>query len=131
MVLTPELTQERGGTPHRKRWTREEYRRLREAGFLPGRYELIDGEILEKMPKNPPHRIALMLLAAWLERVFGRFYVQPQDPIVLPVPDENSTEPEPDFAVTRAPTMTYESDNPHAEDLLLVGEVSDTTLPYD
>ena len=117
--------------PHRKRWTREECRHLRTAGFLPGRYELIDGEIIEKMPKNPPHRIALMLLAAWLESLFGRFYVQTQDPIVLPVPDSDSTEPEPDIAVTHAPTMTYQDDNPCPEDLLLVGEVSDTTLAYD
>jgi Uma2 family endonuclease len=117
--------------PHRKRWTREECRNLRAAGFLPGRYELIDGEIIEKMPKNPPHRIALMLLAAYLESLFGRFFVQTQDPIVLPVPDNNSTEPEPDVAVTLAPTTTYQNDNPHPEDLLLVGEVSDTTLPYD
>lgn len=122
---------EREEIPHRKRWTREECRNLRAAGFLPGRYELIDGEIIEKMPKNPPHRIALMLLAAWLESLFGRFFVQTQDPIVLPIPDSNSTEPEPDVAVTQAPTTTYQSDNPHPEDLLLVGEVSDTTLSYD
>jgi Uma2 family endonuclease len=90
---------ERVEIPRRKRWTREECRHLRAAGFLPGHYELIDGEIIEKMPKNPPHRIALMLLAAWLESLFGRFFVQTQDPIVLPVPDNNSTEPEPDVAV--------------------------------
>jgi len=40
--------------PSRKRWTRQECQRLREAGFLPGRYELIDGEILEKTPKSHP-----------------------------------------------------------------------------
>lgn len=117
--------------PHRKRWTREECRNLRTAGFLPGRYELIEGEIIEKLPKNPPHRIALMLLAVWLESLFGRFFVQTQDPIILPVPDNNSTEPEPDVAVTRVPTTTYQNDNPRPEDLLLVGEVSDTTLAYD
>jgi Uma2 family endonuclease len=129
--FTMAVTLERVEIPHRKRWTREECRHLRAAGFLPGRYELIDGEIIEKMLKNPPHRIALMLLAAWLESLFGRFFVQTQDPIVLPVPDNNSTEPEPDVAVTRAPTMTYQNDHPRPEDLLLVGEVSDTTLGYD
>lgn len=50
---------------------------------------------------------------------------------MLPVPDDDSTEPEPDIAVTRAPTASYENDNPRAEDLLLVSEVSDTTLAYD
>ena len=100
-------------------------------GLLPGRYELIDGEILEKMAKNPPHIIALMLLAAWLEGIFGRYFVRTQDPVVVPVPDEVSTEPEPDFAVTRAPTTAYAADNPGADDILLVGEVSDSTLNYD
>lgn len=117
--------------PARKRWTRQEYRRLYDLGLLVGRYELIDGEIIEKMPKNPPHRIALMLVAAWLEGVFGRLFVQTQDPVVLPVPRQNSTEPEPDFAVTQAPTTSYQSDNPGPQDLVLVGEVSDTTLAYD
>ena len=114
---------EQVGIPHRKRWTREECRNLRAAGFLPGRYELIEGEIIEKMPKNPPHRIALMLLVAWLKSLFGRFFVQTQDPIVLSVPDNNSTEPEPDVAVTRAPTTTYQNDNPRPADLLRVENV--------
>jgi Uma2 family endonuclease len=117
--------------PHRKRWTRQECQQLRDAGFLPGRYELIDGEILEKMPKKPPHVIALMLLAAWMEGLFGRYFVRTQDPVVIPVPDEFSSEPEPDIAVTRAPTTAYLTNNPGPEDLLLVGEVSDSTLAYD
>jgi Uma2 family endonuclease len=117
--------------PHRKRWTREECQQLSKAGFLPGRYELINGEIVEKMPKNPPHCIALMLLAVWLESLFGRLYVRTQDPIVLTRPNANSMEPEPDVAVTREPTTAYQDDNPHAGDLLLVAEVSDTTLDYD
>jgi Uma2 family endonuclease len=117
--------------PPRKRWTREEYRRLQEAGFLPGRYELIDGEIREKMTKNPPHCIALALLAVWLESLFGRLCVRTQDPIVLPVPDDDSSETEPDVAVTVAPTTRYQSDHPGPQDLLLVAEVSDSTLDYD
>jgi len=117
--------------PSRKRWTRQECQRLRDAGFLPGRYELINGDILEKMPKNPPHVIALMLLAVWLEGLFGRYFVRSQDPIVIPVPDEFSTEPEPDIAVTRAPMTAYLTANPGPGDLLLIGEVSDSTLSYD
>ena len=117
--------------PSRKRWTRQECQRLRDAGFLPGRYELIEGEILEKRPKKPPHVIALMLLAAWMEGLFGRYFVRTQDPVVIPVPDEFSTEPEPDIAVTRAPMTAYLTTNPGPNDLLLIGEVSDSTLSYD
>ena len=54
-----------------------------------------------------------------------------QDPIVVPVPDDFSTELEPDFAVTRESTMSYTIDNPWPSDILMVGEVSDSTLTYD
>ena len=117
--------------PQRKRWTREECRRLSELGFLPGRYELIDGEIIEKMTKNPPHCIAVMIVAVWLESLFGRYRVRNQDPVVLTRPGGNTMEPEPDLAVIREQNTAYNIDHPHAEDLLLVVEVSDTTLDYD
>jgi Uma2 family endonuclease len=100
-------------------------------GFLPGRYELMDGEIIEKMSKNRPHVVALVLLAVWLDRIFGSYFVQRQDPIIIPIPDDFSTEPEPDIAVTKAPASAYASDSPGAEDVLFIAEVSDTTLTYD
>jgi Uma2 family endonuclease len=117
--------------PHRKRWTREECRKLDAAGFLPGRYELIDGEIIEKMIQNPPHRITVLLLATWLQSVFGNLCVQTQAPIVLTHSGGNDMEPEPDAAVTREPGTVYQDDNPGAADLLLVCEVADSTLEYD
>ena len=113
---------------HRKTWTVEEYDRLAEAGFLPGRYELIDGEIIEKMPPNPPHVIAMTLLAVWLQTIFGLLHVRTQVPIMLP---GVSHKPEPDVAVTREPTMAYVSGHPGPDDLLLAAEVSDSTLEYD
>lgn len=127
MVATPDTCH----APQPKRWSRAEYRRLFETGILRGRYELIDGEIIQKMPKSPPHTIALILLAAWLEGVFGRLHVRTQDPVVVPSPEGAGSEPEPDIAVTRQPATAYAQEHPGPEELLLVCEVSETSLPYD
>ena len=57
--------------PNRIRWTRDECARLADAGFLVGRYELIDGEIIRKMGQNPPHRISVALVMAWLVGIYN------------------------------------------------------------
>src|SRR5580704_141177 len=120
-MATLEITPEAVSALRRKKWTVEEYDRLAEAGFLPGRYELIEGEIIEKMSPNPPHVIAVTLLAVWLQTLFGLLHVRTQVPIMLP---GISHKPEPDVAVTREPTTAYLSDHPTPDDLLLVAEVS-------
>lgn len=116
------------GVPKPKRWSVEECYRLKAAGFLPGRYELIHGEILEKMGQNPPHTLALMLLAQWLTSVFGFLSVRQEKPISLP---DINNEPEPDAVVTREEATVYRERHPGPEDVLLVVEVSDSTLAYD
>jgi Uma2 family endonuclease len=126
MTLAPERLRE--PSPRTKRWTVADYQRLADLGFLPGRYELIEGEILEKMPPNPPHIFALILLAAWLQEVFGKHSVRSQVPLRLPDPKH---QPEPDAAVTREPASAYATRLPEPADLLLVVEVSDSTLEYD
>jgi Uma2 family endonuclease len=117
--------------PNRIRWTVEECYRLVEEGFLKGRYELIDGEIISKMGQKPPHRLALMLIANWLVSLFGDLCVQRQEPIRIPGEEGIYTEPEPDVAVTSQPTTAYVEHHPEPADLLLVVEVSDTTLRFD
>lgn len=127
-MATLEITPEDISSVHRKKWTVEEFDRLSEAGFLPERCELIEGEIIEKMTPNPPHVISVTLLAVWLQTLFGLLYVRTQAPITLP---GISHKPEPDVAVTRAPTTAYLLGHPAPDDLSLVAEVSDATLAYD
>ncbi len=117
--------------PNRIRWTRQQCERLVESGELVGRYELIDGEIISKMGQNPPHRITIKLLLHWLIAIFGDFYVQTEDPIAIPGEEGETTEPEPDVAVTLEPTTAYRDRHPGPEDLLIVVEVSDTTRQFD
>lgn len=112
--------------PQRIRWTVAQCEEMEKAGLLPERYELIEGDIYKKMSANPPHCIALILLAVWLEQVFGRLFVKTQGPIRL-----LDNKPEPDVSVMREPVTAYVKQHPGPEDLLLVAEISDATLHFD
>jgi Uma2 family endonuclease len=114
--------------PNRKRITRTMCQLLADNGLLNEKFELIDGVIILKMPMNPPHRIALTLLHSWLISVFGFFFVQTEKPVALPGAEGEITQPQPDAAVTLAPTTSYTESNPGPQDVSLVVEVSDTTL---
>ena len=115
----------------RKRITRTMCEFLTNNGLLDERYELIDGVIILKMPINPPHRIALMLLQRWLILLFEFDFVQSEKSLLISGPTGETTQPEPDIAVTREPMTAYRANNPGPQDVLLVAEVSDTTLNLD
>ncbi|MCC3468825.1 MAG: Uma2 family endonuclease, partial [Microcoleus sp. PH2017_06_SFM_O_A] len=56
-----------------------------------------------------------------------RARVRVQEPIIL----SDDTEPEPDVVIARSRSDNYVSSHPLAADILLVIEVSDSTLKYD
>jgi Uma2 family endonuclease len=117
--------------PHRKRWKRSECVSLVESGLLTGRYELIDGEIVPKMGQKPAHAFVIVRLTAWLIAIFGGDFVRSQLPIDVTISDNETNEPEPDAAALARPIIAYAERNPGPNDLLLVVEVSDTTLRFD
>lgn len=89
--------------------------------------ELLEGLLIHKMPKNPPHRIATHLTSEALRAVVPEgWYVDSQEPITL-----EDSEPEPDICVIRGQTRDYADHNPFAQDLALVIEVADSTLERD
>ena len=118
-------------TPGRIRWTRAQCEAIREAGVLTGRYELIDGEIISRMGQNPPHATGIGNLLEWLSQVFGISCVRVQLTIEVGEADPDHNEPEPDVAVTRLPRRAYSERHPGPGDLLLVAEVSSSTLRFD
>jgi Uma2 family endonuclease len=118
-------------TPGRIRWTRSQCETIRAAGILTGRYELIDGEIISKMGQNPPHPHAINLVLRYLARVFGIEMVRVQATIEIGDADPEHNDPEPDLAVTEEPADAYSQRHPGPADLVLVVEVSDTTLRFD
>ncbi len=66
----------------RKKFSREEVERLNKEGFFDGqRYELIDGDLIDKMGQNPGHAIALRRVMAALMRFIEPILVQVQIPI--------------------------------------------------
>lgn len=120
--------------PFSVRWTREDCAKLESDGYLNHRYELVEGDIIDKMGQNIPHRIAVSRLTGWLYRIFNEDYVQSQAAIDVAPEDNPTSEPEPDAAVLTVPFQTLvqqEQRNPTAEQVCLVVEVSDTTLQYD
>jgi Uma2 family endonuclease len=93
------------------RWTRHEYERLIEHGFLDedDPVELLDGLLLVKEPQHSRHRTAVVLVVAVLERVFrDGWFVQTQSPIAL----GPRSEPEPDVAVIRGRPRDYVDAHP-------------------
>ena len=94
-----------------RRWTRHEYGRLIDHGFLDedDPIELLDGLLLVKEPQNSPHRTAVLLVAKAVERAFGEgWFVQTQSPIIL----GDRSEPEPDVCVVRGSPRDYVDAHP-------------------
>src|SRR5881628_835099 len=97
--------------PVLRRWTRHEYERLIDHGFLDedDPIELLDGLLLVKEPQHSAHRTAVLLVAKALERAFGEgWFVQTQSPIVL----GDRSEPEPDVCVVRGSPRDYVDAHP-------------------
>ena len=114
----------------RHRFTTDDYHRLGEAGILgeDDRVELIDGEIVEMNPIGGPHLGSVNRINHLFVRSVGdRAVVHVQNPIRL---DEHS-EPQPDVCLLRVRADFYASGPPGPADVLLLIEVSDSSLTYD
>jgi Uma2 family endonuclease len=113
-----------------RRWTVEECDTLRNIGLLEGKYELIEGIILEKMGQSGRHARTIRALFNALLRLFSGEQMLIQLPIRIPNALGQYNEPLPDVAVTKEGYRAYK-ENPLPQDLLLVAEVSDTTVKSD
>ena len=109
-----------------------EYDRMVELGAFDQtvrrRLELIRGEIREMTPIGSPHEMAVERLAFWSYRNLpeNKAWVRIQDSIGIP---ELASAPEPD--VVWVAYRAYDEGRPSAADVLLVIEVSQSSLEYD
>ena len=113
-----------------KRFSIAEYHRLGELGFFgpDERVELIRGEIIQMAAKGRFHSVCNSLLVEELIILLARrARVRGQEPIIL----SNNSEPEPDVVIARNRSDRYLNYHPEPADILLVIEVSDSTLKYD
>lgn len=114
----------------RRRFTVADLLRLAEIGFLADdeRIELIEGEIVEMSPISEGHASTVMRLVWLFSRVFGqRALLNVQNPIQL----DEVTLPQPNVALLRPRDDFYSQRHPGPADILLLIEISDTTLAYD
>jgi Uma2 family endonuclease len=119
------------GVPLR-RFTLDEYHELIKIGFFEEdeRVELLEGILVSMSPNYPPHiRTVIRLqrvLAAFLAR--DDVEVRIQGPISIA---DLVTEPEPDLVISRESGSDFEERHPYPADILLLMEVSDSSLAYD
>lgn len=115
----------------RRLFTRAEYYRMAEVGILRRneRIELIEGEIVEMSPIGPRHRAFVGNLTELLiTRLAGQALVHVQMGVAL----GERSDPEPDLAILqRRRAIPYKEREAHAEDVLLLIEVADSSLTYD
>ena len=114
----------------RRKFTIQEYHKLADLGFFTenDRVELIRGEIIEMAPKRTPHSVCNSILFGELYKLLGdRANVRGQEPIILSA----NSEPEPDLVIAKKKPDNYLSAHPAPTDIILVIEISDSTLKYD
>jgi Uma2 family endonuclease len=107
----------------------EQYHAMAEAGILTedDPVELIEGWLVQKMTKHPPHTLATRRTRRALERLAPTgWIVDTQAPVTTA-----DSEPEPDVAVFRGDDADYADRNPGPTDVALVVEVADTSLRTD
>ena len=116
----------------RRKLTRQDCRALAEEGLLEGdRLELVDEELIRKIPKSRLHSLVLLGLMACWRNIFGQWHVEQEVSINLSAVLDATNEPEPDAIVLKRPSADFPQDNPGPADILLVAEVSVTTREYD
>jgi Uma2 family endonuclease len=117
-------------TATKKLFTVDEYYRMSEAGILKRdqRTELINGEIIEMSSMNALHAAGVGRAGDFLGPLFrGKAHVRVQLPIRL----DQFNEPQPDISIVKPRADFYKAGHPQPADVLLILEISHTTLPYD
>jgi Uma2 family endonuclease len=132
-VIVPRVTE----TPRlptapdgRVRFTRDAYHRMAEAGLFgdEARYELIDGEIYMMSPIGPSQSAIIRRLTQFFAK---RLPDNIDCSIQLPFFAGDRSEPEPDVALLRHRDDDYRQEHPSPQDVLLIIEVSHSTLAFD
>src|SRR5262245_39643585 len=116
--------------PRPHRLTVHDYYRMAEVGLLhpDDRTELIEGEIVDMPPIGSERAsVVTVLTRRLLSAVDDSVEVRVQ----LPVRFMPRSEPQPDFALVKHKPDAYRQGHPTAKDVLLLIEVSDSTLRYD
>lgn len=113
-----------------KRWTVDEYHQILSSGIITPEtpVELINGQIIERVPLQPPHAATTDEGGDYLKTLFAsKAKVRVQLPVTLPP----HSEPEPDFAIVKIDANLYRDRPPGPGDIYFIIEVADSTLQKD
>lgn len=89
--------------------------------------ELLRGEVVEMSPQKSAHAAATTNVRVALQEVLSNRCIREHSPLTL----DDHNEPEPDIVVANGPLSTYFERHPGPSDVVLVVEVSDTSLRKD
>ena len=114
----------------RRLFTVKEYHLMSEAGVFGNneRVELIEGEIIQMAAIGKRH-------AARVDRLANYFYREVRKPAIIrvqnPICLNDKSEPQPDLVLVQTRADFYEESLPNSQDILLLVEVSDSTIDFD
>jgi len=112
-----------------RRFSVDEYHRMIQLGILgeEDNLELLNGWLVPKMSRNPPHDVVLVLADGQLRLLLPPdWHIRCQSAITTA-----DSEPEPDLAVVRGQAPRYSKFHPRAEDIALLVEVAESSLDKD
>lgn len=112
----------------RLRWTPEALNEMLRRGDLDAdrHYEILNGELYEKIGHNWPHAFAVNALQVFFGRIDSKAFF-PSSRLPLKIGQDL---PEPDLKIIRG-SLFGRQETPNASEVLLVVEVSDTTYATD
>jgi Uma2 family endonuclease len=114
----------------RHAFTVDEWHRMGDADLfgVDARMELLDGEVIEMAPIGSRHAGGVNRLNHVLTAAAGpRALIAVQNPVLL----DDHSEPQPDIAVLLPRPDSYSGSHPTPFEILLLVEVSDSTLAFD
>ncbi len=126
LFLHPEV-----GGPERRPFTNAEYHALAEIGVLAPdeKVQLVAGDVIVMSPVGNRHAACVTFISDefYILRQTERACIRTQNPLVMP----DNSEPEPDAMLLAWREDKYAFRAPRPEDVLLLVEVSLSTLRYD
>ena len=101
-----------------------QYHALGAQGLIAENTELLEGIIVEKVPKSPLHSALLARLLKRLQALMGdRFVVRPEQPITC-----RRSEPEPDLALVEVSPDDYATGHPRTAELIVEIAISSSEI---
>lgn len=110
--------------------TVDDFNKMGEVGIIPSdsRVELIEGEIINRAPIGSGHAGTMAYLISVITSQLSKSaIINAQNPVIL----GQYSEPQPDLVVLKPRDDFYKNAHPTAEDVLLLLEISDTSLKFD